>query len=85
MRSVYDALNEEAFEYGRQLGRMEAGVQLGVEIERRASAKWLLERRFGTLPPPVTERLAQASLEDVTRWRRAALAADSLDAVFDDE
>ncbi|MDR1935115.1 MAG: DUF4351 domain-containing protein [Candidatus Accumulibacter sp.] len=42
-----------------------------------------LERRFGPLPPAVTERLAGATPAELEGWCEAVLMAPSLEAIFE--
>lgn len=42
----------------------------------------LLTRRFGSLPGWVTERLAQASQEDLEQWVERVLDAQRLEDIF---
>ena len=47
-----------------------------------ATLSRLLERRFGPLPPAVTERLQKASPAELERWTDNILDARTLDEVF---
>ncbi|MGI9211337.1 MAG: DUF4351 domain-containing protein, partial [Methylococcaceae bacterium] len=62
-------------------GKMEGKMEGLLEGEAKLLRK-LLERRFGPLPPSITEKLAQASEQDLERWGVAVLIAPNLDAVF---
>jgi len=42
----------------------------------------LLEKRFGPLPLPVTEKLGSASEQELEHWGEAVLTAPTLEAVF---
>jgi hypothetical protein len=42
-----------------------------------------MERRFGPLPPAVSERLACATLAELEVWGEAVLMAPSLESVFE--
>jgi hypothetical protein len=43
----------------------------------------LLRKRFGELPPAITQRLQQAQLEELERWSERLLDAGSLAELFD--
>ena len=43
-----------------------------------------LERRFGSLPARVRERVWSASVQDLDAWGDAVLNAPTLEAVFED-
>lgn len=64
---------EQLIARGRVQGRIEGRVQ---------TLHTLLETRFGTLPPPIQERLTHATAEDLDRWTRSVLTAPTLDDVF---
>ena len=53
-----------------------------VEGERRVLER-LLQRRFGALSVENTERLTEASMEDLETWAENVLDAQTLDDVFD--
>lgn len=61
----------------KQEGRQE-GMQQGI----RALLTRQLNRRFGPLPPPAEERLAEASTSELDTWADRVLDARSLDEVF---
>lgn len=75
---------ETWFEEATRKG-LQKGVQQGrMEGETRLLAKQL-ERRFGSLPQAVLDRLAAASEAQLEAWGEAVLSAPSLDAVFGDD
>jgi hypothetical protein len=43
----------------------------------------LLVRRFGSLPPSVSERLMNATQTELDAWGEAVLTAPTLEAVFE--
>ena len=54
------------------------------EVQGRASIlNRLLERRFGSLPATVRERLRSASVRELDTWGDAVLEAPTLEAVFE--
>ena len=56
------------------------------EGERRVLERLLqrlLQRRFGALSAENTERLTEASMEDLETWAENVLDAQTLDDVFD--
>ena len=66
---------------GRQEGRQE-GLQKGRLEGERVLLQKQLERRFGALPPWVSERLAQATPEQLEAWGLDLLDAADLGALF---
>ena len=73
------------FDAGEASGRLqgEADGRLKGEADgRRALLLELLEARFGKLSAEVTARVDQAGPEELSRWARQILTADSLQAVF---
>jgi hypothetical protein len=66
---------------GRQEGLLE-GRQEGRQEERQEVLRFLLEKRFGTLPPAVLDRLAKADPPELKAWVEAVLDAPTLDSVF---
>jgi hypothetical protein len=54
----------------------------GVEKGQRELLLDQLTERFGSLPASVTERIAQASRQDLKRWGSRILKSASLDDVF---
>ena len=76
---------EQGLEQGLERGR-EQGLAQGLERGRqRGGAAVLarqLNRRFAPLSPAVTERLAQASPEQLESWAERILDATSIDDVF---
>jgi len=80
---------EEFIEEGRREGRQEGRLQGLVEGEQRGlragEARVLLrlvEKKFGTVPPEVRERIDRASADDLLRWGERLLAASRLDEMF---
>ncbi|WGG51656.1 DUF4351 domain-containing protein [Rugamonas sp. DEMB1] len=78
---------QEGLQEGRQEGRQE-GLQEGLQLGQRQMVELLarqLNKRFGTLPPQLGERLVVADSEQLGRWAMALLDAASLDEVFGDK
>ena len=78
-------------EVAEQLGRLlgagakEAYVTYGEQLIQQGQVKVLrklLERRFGLLSEQTLERLEAAGDEDLDRWARRVLTAETLDEVF---
>ncbi len=63
---------------GMQLGRQEGERRVLERLLQR-----LLQRRFGALSAENTERLTEASMEDLETWAENVLDAQTLDDVFD--
>ena len=59
------------------------GMQQGRVEGERVVLERLLRRRFGLLPPEVTERLRRASAADLETWAENVLDAETLEDVFD--
>ena len=59
------------------------GMQLGRQEGERRVLKRQLQRRFGALSAKNTERLTEASMEDLETWAENVLDAQTLDDVFD--
>ena len=59
------------------------GMQLGRQEGERRVLERLLQRRFGALSAKNTERLTEASMEDLETWAENVLDAQTLDDVFD--
>lgn len=76
MVSLEELLNKETFDRGRK-----EGVEAVVKGQRTALLR-LLVRRFGALPESVTQRVASASSEELTRWTERILDATSFDDMF---
>ena len=76
---------QQGMQQGIQQG-MQAGVQQGVRQGRvegeRAVLERQLRRRFGVVPSELTERLRQASTNDLETWAENVLDASTLDDVF---
>ncbi|MFL6676325.1 MAG: DUF4351 domain-containing protein [Massilia sp.] len=64
---------------------LERGMERGLELARRDLSRLiarLLSKRYGALPLPVQERLAQASTEELQAWGEALIDAPTLESVF---
>ncbi len=64
--------------------RDEGRVEGRVEGERRVLERQL-QRRFGALSDENTERLTEASMEDLETWAENVLDAQTLDDIFDQD
>ena len=71
------SIERMGIEKGLQQGLQEGFQQGEVFVLTR-----LLTRRFGPLPDWATERLAQASREDLEHWAERVLEAQRLDDIF---
>jgi predicted transposase YdaD len=76
LMTIAERLRLEGREQGRKQGRE--------ENQRNVLIK-LLERRFGSLPEPVMERIRGAGIRQLDRWFDRGITARSLHAVFADE
>ena len=79
---------EKGLEKGLQQG-IEKGLEQGIEQGmQQGQARILrilarqLTQRFGDVPVWVTQRLNEASVDELEAWAEAVLSADSIDAVF---
>src|SRR6266702_1824267 len=61
---------------------IEKGIQQGFQQGEAFVLTRLLTRRFGPLPDWATERLAQASREELEQWAERVLEAQRLEDVF---
>ncbi|MBF0162340.1 MAG: DUF4351 domain-containing protein [Magnetococcales bacterium] len=72
---------------GRLEGRLE-GIQIGEQSgEKKGKAEILtrlLQRRFGTLPPWVSQKIADADLSTLEAWSLRILDASTLDSLLAD-
>jgi hypothetical protein len=71
-------LEKQAYDKGLERG-LERGLEQGLARGQRALLLRQLERRFGSLPARVTERLERASTDELERWSERILDAASLD------
>lgn len=76
------SVGERLIEEGHRRG-LEEGRQEGLREGRVSVLLALLGQRFGEVGSRTSERLAQASLEQLDVWTRRLLAARSLDEVFE--
>jgi predicted transposase YdaD len=67
---------------GKAQGRVEGKAQGRVEGQGRALLR-LLERRFGTVPSRLRERIATADVASIEAWFERALDAHDLNSVFE--
>ena len=72
---------QQGLEKGMQKG-LETGLAKGRAEGGSALLVRLLNRRFGSLPRTIIERLAQATPDQLEIWADRVLDADSLDDVF---
>ena len=66
-------------------GKTEGKVEGIAEGEARGKAKllaYLLEKRFGTIPRPVHQRILTADVVSIETWANRALEARDLQSVF---
>ena len=72
---------KKGLQEGLQQGRQQ-GLQEGFQQGEAFMLTHLLTRRFGPLPGWATERLAQASREELEQWAERVLEAQRLEDVF---
>ena len=65
----------------RQEGLLE-GLQEGRVEGERTVLERQLQRRFGVLPPEITEKLNKASSTELENWAENVLDAEKLEDVF---
>ena len=58
------------------------GIQQGIQQGESKLLRRQLERRFGSLPTNLAEKLSQASEQELETWGEAILTAPTLEAVF---
>lgn len=61
------------------------GIADGQVIALRKMVGALLHKRFGDLPAPVAQCIAQAAKDDLEQWFERSLDAPTLAAVFADD
>ncbi len=81
--STAQRLREEGLAEGRAEGQAE-GLAEGLAEGRVTMLLRLLQRRFGTMPAAVEDRLRAASIDELDHWADRILDAESLEAVFGD-
>ncbi|MTV36691.1 DUF4351 domain-containing protein [Duganella radicis] len=85
MNQLEQMLFDNGMEKGMEKG-LEKGLKKGLEQGRKEGAVTLLEQlltqRFGPLPKTVRNKLAKASVEQLTAWAIALPAAQSLKHIF---
>jgi hypothetical protein len=61
---------------------VEVGIATGIATGERRLLGRLLLRKFGDLPPPILDRVNEATGEQLEEWSERVLSADSLEEVF---
>lgn len=82
-RIKLEQVREACLQEGRQEGRQE-GLLFGKQEGESSMLSRLLARRFGDLPQSVQTRVKNASKAQIELWFDRAIAALSLDEVFQD-
>ncbi len=72
---------QEGMQEGIQTG-MQKGMQKGVQAGEQKLLTHLLEKRFGKLPAWVSQKLTQATPEQLEHWSLQLLEAKQLEHVF---
>ena len=80
-RSWVHQWKQEGLHEGLHKGRLE-GREEGRQLGTSALLSRLLQRRFGTLPAPVQQRLTNATLDELEVWSLKVLDAKTLEDVF---
>ena len=78
LNSTYDQILDEGRALGREEGREEGRMEGGAALLSKQLAK-----RFGELPPAVSERVRAATLDELDVWAERLLSAETLSAVFE--
>ena len=81
IQRAHDRGMRQGRDEGMRQGRDE-GIREGRVDGERTVLERLLRRRFGRLPPAVTDRLHQAPAADLEAWAENVLDARTLDDVF---
>lgn len=76
-------IKDELLHKGEQQG-LKKGQQLGERQGASTIVQRQLQRKFGTLPPHLEQRLKQSTPAELETWSLKVLDADSLDEVFAD-
>lgn len=79
-----ETIIEKATAKGLAEGKAE-GIADGQVIALRKMVGALLHKRFGDLPAPAAQRIAQATKDELEQWFERSLDAPSLAAVFGDD
>ena len=72
---------EKGIEQGLEKG-IEKGIEQGIQQGQVRVLARQLTHRFGALPVWVTERLSNATIDELESWAEAVLSADTITAVF---
>jgi hypothetical protein len=82
-----EQMQEVGFQKGLALAEKARaeGIAGGQVIALRKMVDTLLRNRFGDVPPPAAQRIAQATQEELEQWFERSLDAPSLAAVFGDD
>jgi hypothetical protein len=61
---------------------MQQGILQGIELGESRVLERLLSKRFGSLPEEYSQRLKNATTEQLERWAERILDASTLSEVF---
>lgn len=75
---------KQGLEQGLERG-LEQGREQGLQQGERLTLKRLLVKRFGPLPQPIEQRVANATRAELEGWLDQVLEAPSLEALFSSE
>lgn len=81
MMSCLQRIHLAALREGERSGH-EKGLRQGVLRGQVDLLRNLLQHRFGDLPEALHQRLEQGTADDLLRWSRAVLTAESIEDVF---
>lgn len=78
---------KEFYSQGEKLGLNKGekiGLQKGEKIGEIKMLSKMLEKRFGTLPPKIQEKITTASLEQLEKWTDRLFEAKNLEDLFNE-
>ncbi len=74
----------EEWAHGYEAQGLKKGMQQGMQQGEVLALQKLLAKRFGVIPPEMTDQIVTATLPQIELWFDRAIDAPSLAAVFGD-
>ena len=79
---IMGCITQPYYDKGKAEGKVEGKAEGQAEGEAKIFTR-LLERRFGTLPDPLRDRIFAADVESIEAWVERAFDAPDLQSIFD--